>query len=349
MKHTWFIIPIAALTLVTLTLSACSEQKKQGDPAPVAVRTMQPERRTMRESLDYLGSIHSLKEIQINARLQGSVATIDVEEGDAIRHGARLLRLFVPDLEAGVERLRTERDYWCQRSKTDARLLEQQAIAADQADAGRRACGSAEAALKEAVARLDRAIEQAPISGTVLRRFVETGQHVMPGQPMLLVGSAEAVVHVQVVEEDLMRGIRVGMPALLVQGENDTIPARVSEIAPVTLAGSRVFTVKVRPEQNASLRARNGSSVSVRFLIAERKGVLALPVHALVGDRPNAAIFLIRDERVIRQPVQTGIEEDGWIEVSFAWNERDAVATSNLGSLSDSIRVFGVREQEETR
>jgi multidrug efflux pump subunit AcrA (membrane-fusion protein) len=183
----------------------------------------------------------------------------------------------------------------------------------------------------------------------VLRRLVETGQHVMPGQPLLLVGSAETVVHVQVIEEDLARGVRVGMPALLVQDGNDAIPARVIEIAPVTMAGSRVFTVKVRPDRNASLTARHGSSVPVRFLLAERKDVLALPVHALVGDRPDAVVFLVRGDRAIRQPVRTGIEEDGWIEASFSWNGKDAVATSNLGSLSDSTRVFGVPEREETR
>lgn len=349
MKHPWLTTPIAALALLALTLSACSDRKEQADPAPVAVRIVQPERRTIHESLEYLGSVHSTTEIQITARLQGSVASIDVEEGASIRRGARLLRLFVPDLEAGVERLRTERDYWCRRSATDARLLEQQAIAADQADAGRRACESAKAALKEAVARLDRAVEHAPVGGLVLRRFVEPGQHVMPGQPLLLVGSGEAVVHAQVIEEDLARGVRVGMSALLVQDGNDTIPARVVEIAPVTTTGSRVFTVKVRPERNAALTARHGSSVSVRFLLAERKDVLALPVHALVGERPDAAVFLVRGDRAFRQTVRTGIEEDGWIEASFPWNGKDAVATSNLGSLSDSTRVFGVSEQEATR
>jgi RND family efflux transporter MFP subunit len=339
----------AVLTVLALTLSGCTGEAERAASAPIAVRTVQPEQRDMHEKLEYLGSVHSETEIQINAQLQGSVAAVAVDEGDAVRKGARLLRLFVPDLEAGVERLRAERDYWCRRSEADERLLEQQAIASDQADAGRRACAGAEAALKEAVSRMDKAVEHAPVSGMVLRRFVEAGQNVMPGQPLLLVGSAEKIVQVSVVEEDLARGIRVGLKALLVIDARTRVPARVIEIAPVTASASRAFTVKVRPEHGAKIESRHGSSLSVLFVLAERDSVLTVPTHALVDRATDAAVFLVRGDRAFRQSVRLGVEEDGWVEAAFPWNGTDAVATSNLGSLSDSTQVLAVPQQEVKR
>ncbi len=349
MKYARRTIIAAATAALALTSYGCTKEAERAAQAPIAVRTVQPERRDMYEKLEYLGSVHSETEIQVNAQLQGSVAAIAVAEGDAVRKGARLLRLFVPDLEAGVERLRTERDYWCRRSEADERLLEQQAIASDQADAGRRACASAEAALKEAVSLMDKAIEHAPVSGMVLRRFVEAGQNVMPGQPLLLVGSADKVVHVSVVEEDLARGIRVGMQALLLIDARTRVPARVIEIAPVTTSASRNFIVKLRPERGASIDARHGSSLAVQFVLAERAGVMAVPSLALVERTTDPAVYLVRGDRAIRQSVRVGIEEDGWVEAAFPWNEADAVATSNLGSLTDSTKVLAVPQREEKR
>jgi RND family efflux transporter MFP subunit len=339
----------AAAVLLVLGGSGCSKKQENAASAPIAVRTAMPERRDMHAAIEYLGSIHSDTEIQINAQLQGSISAIGFEEGESIRKGAQLLRLSVPDLEASAERLRGEREYWCRRSEADERLLEQRAIGSDQVDAGRRACAAAEAAYKEAAARLDKAVEHAPISGIVLRRFVERGQNVMPGQPLLLVGGTEKIVQVNVVEEDLARGLRVGMNARIVVDAATDIPARVVEIAAQTATYSRSFTVKLRPEEPGRLEPRHGASVSVLFLLEEKKNTLAVPLQALADREGDAAVFLVRGDRVRRQRVRTGIEDDGWVEVAFDWNGTDAVATSNHGSLSDSVRVLAVPRKEERR
>ncbi len=348
MKYSMRIGPTFIIVLA-MTLAGCSDKEHKEELRPIAVRTMQPERRDMQDKLEYLGSIHSSTEIQITAQLQGSIASLTVDEGDPLRRGTQLLRLFVPDLQAVVERLSAERDYWCRRSEADERLLEQKAIAADQVDAGRRACTAAEAAYSEAKSRLDKAVEHSPIVGTVLRRFVEAGQNVMPGQPLLLIGSADKEVRVNVVEEDFARGLRPGMKAQLVVDAQTRILASVVEIAPVTTGASRSFTVKLRPTGAARLDLRHGTSVAVHFLLREKVQALAVPVQALVYKDGKATVFLVRGDRVVRQSVDAGIEENGWVVAEFDWNGSDAVATSNLGSLSDSSRVLSVPMREEKR
>jgi RND family efflux transporter MFP subunit len=348
MKYVLRICP-ALIIVLSMTWVGCTDKDHSEAQRPIAVRTVQPERRDMQDKLEYLGSIHSTTEIQVNAQLQGSIASLAVEEGDHLRRGTELLRLFVPDLEAAVERLSAERDYWRRRGETDERLFEQNAIPADQVDAGRRASTAASSAYREAVSRLDKAVEHSPIAGMVLRRFVEAGQNVMPGQPLLLIGSADREVRVNVVEEEFARGLRIGMKAQLVVDARTRIPASVVEIAPVTAGVSRSFTVKLRPTDGARLELRHGTSIAVNFLLRESVQALAVPVQALVYSAGEAAVFLVRGDRVIRQSVDAGIEEHGWVEAEFAWNGSDAVATSNLGSLSDSCRVLAVPVREDQR
>ena len=347
MTHRMHILILA--TAVALIVPSCADTQENDTTRPLAVRTLLPERRDLSERIDYLGTVHSATELQVHAQLQGSIVSMPFEEGDAVRKGATLVRLGAPEIEAAVDRARAEREYWCRRSEADERLLARGAIAAEQVEAGRRACANAETALREAEARRDKTVEHAPVSGVLLRRFAETGQNVMPGQPLLLVGSGDLLVHVGVVEEDLRRGIAVGMRAELVGDAGTLLPARVVEMDAVAASASRTYTVKLRADAGATLALRHGSSVQVRFLLRARNDVIAVPVRALVDRNGDAAVFLVRGDRVRRQRVTTGIEDDGWVEASFPWNGRDAVAVTNLAGLSDSVRVLAVTEKEIKR
>lgn len=336
----------ALAAIAVLVLSACTDPQAKDASQPVAVRTQLPERRDLSERIEYLGTVHSETELQVHAQLQGSIVSMPFEEGQTVRKGATLIRLGAPDIEAAVDRARAERDYWCRRSEADQRLLAGNAISADQAEAGRRACANAETAWREAEARLGKTIERAPVSGLLLRRFVEAGQNVMPGQPLLLIGSGDRVVHVSVVEEDLRRGIAAGMRAELEVDAGTRLPARVVEIAAIAASPSRTYTVKLRPDGGVNLALRHGTSVRVRFILRAHPGVIAVPVRALVGQSGKNAVFLVRGDRVMRRNVETGIEDDGWVEVAFPWNGRDEVAVTNLAALTDSVRVLAVKEKE---
>ncbi|MBR9979267.1 MAG: efflux RND transporter periplasmic adaptor subunit, partial [Bacteroidetes bacterium] len=206
---------VIILTTGTLLTGGCAAEEEKQTLAPVAVRTDLPEYRALAERIDYLGQVYATLEIQILSQLQGSIVSIVATDGERVRKGAELVRLSVPDLEANVERLRAERDYWCQRHEADERLLERNAVPADQVNASRRACNSADAALREAESRRAKAVEHAPFDGIVLRRFAEAGQNVMPGQALVVIGNNEREIRVDVVEEDLRRGIKVGMNAIL--------------------------------------------------------------------------------------------------------------------------------------
>lgn len=340
---------VIILTTGTLLTGGCASEEEKKTPAPVAVRTDLPEYRALAERIDYLGQVHATLEIQTLSQLQGSIVSIIATDGERVRKGTELVRLSVPDLEAAVERLRAERDYWCQRHAEDERLLERNAVPADQVKASQRACASAEAALREAESRRAKAVEYAPFDGIILRRFAEAGQNVMPGQPLLLIGNNEREIRVDVVEEDLRRGITVGMKAMLSINGTRQLPAIVSEISATSAPKSRTYTVTLRSEELRQLDARHGTSAPVSFLIRSKDSTLAVPADAIADREGDPHVFLLRNGRAYRQDVQPGIEDGDWVEVALAWNGSDAVAVSNLGSLKDDVAVFPVRRGEAGR
>lgn len=337
---------LLVLTAIAVLLTYCSGQQEADKKAPVAVRAFKPQQLNLAERLSYLGTIHARREVTVIAQVQGTVQSLPLAEGAEISKGGILARLYAPELEAAVQRLQADRDYWNKRYETDKRLLEQKAIPSEQLEASRRASSAARAAYEEAASRLKKTIEKSAFNGFVLKWFVEPGQHVMPGQPLLLIGDARYEIRVNVIEEDVRRGLRTGSAAEIRLTDGTRRVGRIAEIAPMAEVYSRTVTVKIHWFEEEALFIRYGAATAVDFILKEQKRALAVPVGAVATDDGGSHLYLIRDKRAYKQPVQTGIEENGWVAVEFDWNGSDLVAATNLNSLSDSVRVFSVPMQE---
>lgn len=342
---------LALTVFTTLAFTSCTEKNgNRPKDRPVAVRAMKPIMTDMQNRLSYVGTVHANREVRVIAQVQGTVIKLPKPAGAAIQIGELVAEIDAPDLRANVERLTAERDYWCRRQESDQRLVQAEALPAEQAEASLRACRSAKAALAEVEAKLAKAKEHSPISGKVLAWLAEPGQHVMPGQPILLLGDNDLEIHVEVVEEDLRRGIQIGTPAQVRDWRGGEFQTKVMEVASVTSGIARTFSVELPmpSPDNHRENLRIGASMRVDFILAANRSALAVPVEAIARQGDRIHIFLIRQNHAAKKEVTTGIEQDGLIEVAFDWNGEDWVAVSNLGSLKDSVEVFPV-EIEYTR
>lgn len=216
------------------------------------------------------------------------------------------------------------------------------ALPPEEAQASLRAFKSAKAALAEAESRLAKSNDLSPVDGTVLERFVEPGQHVLPGQPLLLLATSDLEIHAEVVEEDLRKQIRVGAVAFIRTSEEDGFSSEVTEVAPAATGPSRTFTVKIAVPAGREAELRVGGSVRVDFVVSSCSQCLAVPVEAIHLEGGRAHVYFVRDGRAYLQPVDTGVEDGGLIEVAALWNGRDPVAVSNLAALADSLPVLAV-------
>lgn len=337
----------AILILILLTLWGCGGNTNEPPaPRPVAIRVAKPVISNMENQLTYMGTIHSQQEVRVIAQVQGTVTTLPFEEGERIRKGNVVARIDAPELRATVERLRAEADYWRRRYESDQRLVAAEALPGEQMESSKRACLSARAALQEAESRLAKTVEKSPVEGEVLNRFVEPGQSVMPGQPVMLLGDNQLEIQVEVVEEDLRRGVIAGIAAEIEDGWGNRFHTSISEVAPVASGISRTFLVKLPVEKTHEANLRKGASVRVQFVLKSSQGAVTVPLNAIADRDREPHVFIIRDQMAFRQPVELGIEKNGWIETSFSWNGEDLVAVSNLGSLQDSILVFTVLVEE---
>jgi RND family efflux transporter MFP subunit len=338
---------VSAVFAVLLSLGACTgeaEGSQEPEEQPVALRVLRPEIRTMEVRLSYLGTVHATVEVPLVARVQGTLVSTPVSEGGFFGEGDLIARLSAPEMEAAVERLSSERDYWCRRHETDTRLAAEGALPEEQADSSRRACRSAEAGLAEAEAQLAKTVVTAPFPGQLLDRLAEVGQPVMPGQPLALVGQRGREVRVEVVEEDLSRGVTVGTAAEINLG-GSSVEGRVSRISPAASGPARTFTVAVPVPEPQGSALRKGASLGVDLIPERRSDVVAVPLRAIADRDRDPHLFVITESRAVRHPVSLGIVQDGWVSAEFSWNGEDPVAVTNVTGLSDGAAVYAVAEQ----
>ncbi|MCP5515425.1 MAG: efflux RND transporter periplasmic adaptor subunit [Spirochaetales bacterium] len=319
------------------------EQENNNSKRPVAVRIETPRIMTLEQRISYIGTIYARQEIPIIARVQGTLAEIRFREGEAFPANAVLARLDSPELEAAVEKLETEVDYWSRRNETDKRLVEKGALAQEQSDASERAIRSARAGLDEAKAQLAKTVLTAPFEGTVLEWPTEIGQPVMPGQPLILIGDSSREIRVEVVEEDLARGIKAGTPVELLLTAGKPVTAGVSAIAPVSSGKGRTFSVTIPiPNESGGGLQRKGTSIRTEFIVDRQSNVVAVPTRAIADRDGKPHLFIITGDTAHHIEVKLGISREGWIAADFDWNGKDPVAVTNLNSLKTGAPVYAV-------
>ncbi len=340
--------------------SACTSSPPAAEPTrPLAVRTTQLRTGPIRETLRYVGTVHSQNEINVLARLAGKMEEFPVAEGESAMEGAVLARIAAPEtgarvsrLRADVSRVREESVFLCQQAEIDKELARSDTIPRVRADGSRQKCTSSRAALKAARAGLrelkvlaGNTVELAPFDGKVLKWLAEPGENVMPGRPILILGDEPLEVRVQVHEKDVSAGIEKGTIAILSPEHSPPLRSEVSFAAPMATGLSRMFEIRIPLKEEDAALFRHGMSVDVAFVLNEKQEAVMVPVDAVKKADPGMGIFVVRDDVARWENVAPSIREKGWIAIEANLKGDDRVVVSNLDMLRDGMAVYPVSSE----
>jgi peptidoglycan hydrolase-like protein with peptidoglycan-binding domain len=146
------------------------------------------------------------------------------------------------------------------------------------------------------------------------------GQNLSPGAPLLNVSSTKRVITVNL-DARRQRLARTGDKVTVEMPEGDTATGRITDVGTVATKASQdsdpTIAVKVELRGKAAHGTRlDQAPVSVGFSVEERKGVLAVPVKALVARQGGGYAVELPNGRFV--PVEAGLYADDYVEVSGA-------------------------------
>lgn len=257
----FFLLPAGLVVLLSLCLPAAQAEPLKVDAAQAKALQLQT---AVPEPVAAGGVVRLQGQVQwpptalrvLSTPVDAVVQQVGVAVGDAVPARRALMQLESPEL-VGWQRDYRDRQLQLEQARRvaerDARLLEEGLVPAQRAQASRTALDSAEAALQERRAVLQlagvapdaglsgRATVQAPAAGRVAEVFVQPGQRVPAGAPLLSVATPGPLWLVLQAPAPVAAQLRPGDEA---QVPGCGTPARVASLAVQVDAVSQLRQVR---------------------------------------------------------------------------------------------------------
>jgi RND family efflux transporter MFP subunit len=330
-----------------LVLTGCGRDAGAGAAAVnvPAVVVLAPIQRTARAlPIRTSGRLSAKAEIKLSFKIGGLIERLYADEGARIRSGVLLARLNLAEIDAQVVQAQSAWDK-AQRDLGRTEGLHRDSVATlEQLQDARTGVEMAEAALRIAAFNRKHAEIMAPTGGRILKRTVEAGELVSPGQPVFLFGADLEgwIVRVGLADRDIVK-LAVGDTASL---SFDAYPGqrfsgRVAELADAADPVSGTFEVEIAVK-DPDRQLKSGFIARVDLYPSESETVMLVPAEALVEGHGSEGIVYAYDTatgRAVKVPVQIARLLDREVALSSGLEAYDRVVTEGAGFLKDDQPV----------
>ena len=182
---------------------------------------------------------------------------------------------------------------------------------------------------------------RSPMTGVVTDRPLYEGQMATAGTPLMTIMDLSRVIGRAFVSPTQALQLHVGDSATIVPGNGQPdLPATVSVVSPALDPNSTTVQVWVEAT-NLHEQLRPGATVNVKIVARSIKDALVVPSAAvLTGDNGTTSVMVIGADQTAHQTnVQTGIREEGEVQITSGLHGGQQVVTEGAYGLPDGAKV----------
>jgi membrane fusion protein (multidrug efflux system) len=339
---TWLMIVLAA-ALVSACRDSDNAANAEIEPrdqrvVPVSVMKVQPA--PIRDVLVLPGETEAWQDVRVAADTAGRVELVSACEGDQVQKGELLAKIDVSALKAQLDRaeaaFRLAEELY-QRRKL---LFERNIIPQEELDRSQTERDLARADLQQIRVRYDHGFPKSPINGVVNVCYVDAGEFIDTGKPIVDIVNIDKIkINVDVPEMDvryIQRGQKTpvsidALPGLPFAGTIDFVAFKAD---PVT----KTFQVRTVVD-NEEHRIRPGMIARVAFLRQVVPDAIAAPLFALV-DKGGERILYVEDNGVVQsRNISIGVIEGDRVQITSGLNAGDHLIIKGQTEVEDGMRV----------
>lgn len=329
------------------------------DPRDAQIRLEQAEAQVVQQRRAVDTAVAALRQAQIRLGLKDG-QSFNIETFSQVKSVNANLVLAEKEL-ARTQRLfdsgDVSRSILDQRRATRDALLGQLDEARSNAAVAVKAINSAEAqvaAAKSAITTAETQVQQArkavadtaiyaPISGYVSERTADPGEYLSPAAPNTKIGTIVRTSSLRMridVPEQSIGKVAVGQGISL---QTSAYPDRnfagtVVRILPNVNVTARTLVVEAEVANGEGL-LKPGQFATVRITQSKPEPAIMIPATAVKAEGDINKVYIVKDGAAREVLVQTGLLENGMIQIKTGVAEGDVVATSNVGTLFDGVLV----------
>jgi RND family efflux transporter MFP subunit len=335
---------IVAVTAAALALTAC-EQNTFVPPPPPKVEVVAPAQKNITRFIDATGNTAAVKSVDLVARVQGFLQSINYKDGTFVKEGATLFTIEPETYKLKLEQAQAaeagaqasvkqaEADY-----KRQVDLVQKQAVSQATLDTSTSTRDNAQANLQQAQANTKIAQVNygytnvtAPFDGVVTAHMVSIGELVgvsSPTQLAQIVALDPIYVNFNVNEQDVLkvreearrRGMTVDdlrqLPIEVALQTDTGYPHKGTLDYVSPQLNQSTGTIAVRGIlKNADRVLLPGYFVRVRVPFEQQQNALLVPDSALGADQAGRYVLVVNAENVVEQRKVTTGQLDGELRV----------------------------------
>ena len=285
---------------------------------------------TITNQIEANGTVVANEYVELHPEINGRIVYLNVPEGANVTKGTVIARINDADLQATLEKSKTQLDLYQKTEERERKLLEINGI--NQADydlAVEQRQLSTKADIDYTQAQLDKTIIRAPFDGVVGLRQVSPGAYVTPANIIATVQQLDRIKVDFTLPEQYSAVIHKGSVVdIQLDAINDVRrKGLIMATEPQINLSSR--NLKVRALLQDGL-AHPGAFVKVFINAGANKKAILVPTNCIIPEDRNNQVMLVKDGKAKLVEVGTGVRESGNVEITSGLDVGDTVIVTGV-------------------
>lgn len=334
------------VSLVAL-LFACGKTAETTQPIrrgdAIAVKVIDLKRENFSSQITASGSFSTNDETLLSFKVGGIVSKISVQEGDPIKKGQILATLDLTEVQAGLSQSKLAYEKALRDHERAGRLYRDSVATLEQFENSKTALDIAEQQLKATEFNLSYSQIRATQNGFVLRKFVNPGQLVASGSPVLQINGANQGNWLlkATVNDQNWSLIAIGNEATLFPNATDSIPGKVIRKSQAADPVTGAYWVEVAPEASHNLNLASGMFGKVLIRPTQRTQGWEVPYEAILDASGTEGYVFVAEEgqKAKKIKVTLGQISVNTVQILAGLEDHSKLIVSGSAYLSDGSTI----------
>ncbi len=321
--------------------SSAQEVIKPEKIVTVAIEKLQLDNLT--ETFTLPANLEAWEDLSLAAETAGTVQKINFKEGDRVKANQVLLEIDPETIKSFLYRDQ-QNVAVIERKLNRYQILEEDGLVSQQElDDLENRLTAARATLQTTRLQLQKSSPRAPVSGIVDRLYVDRGEYVDPGRPLLRLVQVEKLKVIADVPEKDVPFLEIGqsveiIPAAINTQSAASIPGVIEYIAFSANPTTRTYRTKIVID-NGSAKLRPGMIVRAEFIRQRLDQVISIPLFAVMDREGEKIVFLAENGVAKKVKVVTGSSVGQRIVIKQGLSANQTLIVKGQQLLADGTRI----------
>lgn len=304
---------------------------------PLRVNALRVQPAPFTETLVATGTLRADESVDLQAEVSGKIVAINFTEGRRVKKGDLLIKLNDADLVAQLNQANARRELARIRRDRFSVLATAGGINQQDLDTVESELAVQQAAVDLITAQIAKTELRAPFDGLVGLRFVSEGAYITAtSNNAVRIATLQNIDNLKVdfsVSEKYASRIRLGSPVTFsVAGYEQPFRGEVYAFEPRIDVGTRTLLIRALCPNTAGTLVP-GSFVTVDLSLDQIPDAILVPATAVIPGLSEKNVFVARDGKALRRPVQTGTRTESAVQILSGLQPGDVLITSGLQQL----------------